>query len=423
MKCYERYKKTGNPWINEIPSGWNLIRISSVFKERAEKVSDKDFPPLSVTKKGIVPQLADAAKSDDHDNRKKICKGDFVINSRSDRKGSSGLSAYEGSCSLINIVLEPTGISAEYVGFLLKSVGFQEEFYRNGTGIVADLWSTNYQKLKCIQIPLPSDFEQKKIADFLYRKTNKIDNVIKLLGKKKELLVKAQNAYIKKLVQYGVFKYELKANDNYVFEKMPKSWDRRYLSQVTRENKQKNTGLKNTKLLSLSYGKIVEKDINTTDGLLPASFESYQILEPGMIVLRLTDLQNDHKSLRVGLCKTKGIITSAYIGLELTDEVCPEYMYYLLHTYDICKGFYGMGGGVRQSLNYKGLCKMELPFPPLEEQKIIAEKISDFANKVEAELECLKRKIAKLESLKQSLISEVVTGQIDVRDFEIPEEG
>ena len=157
-------KDSGIEWIGFVPDTWDINPISCYFKERNEKVSDYDWEPLSVTKQGIVKQLDNAAKSDAHDARKKVCKNDFVINSRSDRKQSCGVSPYDGSVSLINIVLQPKNILPEYVNYLLKNYGFAEEFYRYGSGIVADLWSTNYQKMKKIMIPVPSINEQEKRA-------------------------------------------------------------------------------------------------------------------------------------------------------------------------------------------------------------------------------------------------------------------
>jgi type I restriction enzyme S subunit len=128
---YPEYKDSGVEWIGEMPSHWDQRRLGNYLAERREKVSDKEFPPLSVTKNGIVPQLDNAAKTDDGDNRKKVCAGDFVINGRSDRKGSSGLSSLEGSVSLINIVLRPHAVvEMRFIGWLLKSAPFQEEFYR-----------------------------------------------------------------------------------------------------------------------------------------------------------------------------------------------------------------------------------------------------------------------------------------------------
>ena len=133
-------KDSGMEWIGEIPVDWELSKIGSVYDERNEKVSDKDFAPLSVTKQGIVPQLETAAKTDNGDNRKLIRKNDFVINSRSDRRGSCGISEYEGSCSLINIVLKPQiNVCNRYYGFVFKSDSFADEYYRWGHGIVDDL--------------------------------------------------------------------------------------------------------------------------------------------------------------------------------------------------------------------------------------------------------------------------------------------
>ena len=167
------------------PPDWKLYRLGQVFHERKEKGSDKEFPPLSVTMKGIVPQLDTAAKSDDSDNRKIVHIGDYAINSRSDRKGSGGISKYEGSVSLITIVLEPQGIDTRFAHHLLRSPAFQEEFYRWGHGIVADLWTTRYADMKNIRLKLPDLTTQRQIADFLDRETARIG----LLIEKKQRLV------------------------------------------------------------------------------------------------------------------------------------------------------------------------------------------------------------------------------------------
>ncbi|MEO6832572.1 MAG: hypothetical protein ABI169_10225, partial [Chitinophagaceae bacterium] len=157
---YPAYKDSGVEWLGEVPEHWELIRLGTRFEERRTKVSDKDFPPLSVTKNGILPQLDNAAKSNDGDNRKLVKNGDFVINSRSDRKGSSGIAKADGSVSLINIVMEPRGINSIFCNYLLKSYVFVEEFYRMGHGIVADLWTTRYDEMKSITLGIPPLPEQ-----------------------------------------------------------------------------------------------------------------------------------------------------------------------------------------------------------------------------------------------------------------------
>ena len=175
---YEEYRNTGIQWIPSIPTHWEMKKINDLFVERSEKCSDKEFMPLSVTKFGIVPQLGNAAKSKDSENRKKVLAGDFVINSRSDRRGSSGFSKYDGSVSLINIVLKPRKDTSLYFHYLLRSHTFIEEFYRNGRGIVADLWTTRYSEMRNIYVPVPTIEEQNQILEFLRWKTTVLSGLI-----------------------------------------------------------------------------------------------------------------------------------------------------------------------------------------------------------------------------------------------------
>ncbi len=155
---------------------------------------------------------------------------------------------------------------------------------------------------------------------------------------------------------------------------IPDHWQTVFLSSLFDEHKLKNVGMINTNLLSLSYGRIIKKDINGKSGLLPESFETYNVIQPNDIVLRLTDLQNDHKSLRTGLSRDEGIVTSAYVTLRRrSDKINAAYYRYYLHVFDLHKGFYGMGNGVRQSLSFDGIKKLTLLVPTDDEQKKIVE--------------------------------------------------
>lgn len=175
-------KSSGISWIGEMPAHWDVQKINQNFTERREKVSDKDFEPLSVTKSGVMPQLDTAAKTNNGDNRKRVCKGDFVVNSRSDRKGSCGFSQYDGSVSLINTVLIPRkNIFGRYYHYVFRSNDFIEEFYRLGRGIVADLWTTRYTEQRNIMIPVPPIEEQQKMVDFIDKRASKIDQLIEEL--------------------------------------------------------------------------------------------------------------------------------------------------------------------------------------------------------------------------------------------------
>lgn len=165
-------------WIGVVPEDWSVEPLGRWFRERKTTVSDADFAPLSVTMQGIVPQLDNVAKTDNNANRKLVLEGDFAINSRSDRKGSAGVSGLDGSVSVITTVLQPRGLDARYTHHLLRSRPFQEEFYRWGHGIVDDLWSTKWSDMKSIKIPVPPEPEQRAIADYLERETAQIDAFI-----------------------------------------------------------------------------------------------------------------------------------------------------------------------------------------------------------------------------------------------------
>ena len=205
VPAYPAYKDSGVEWLGEVPAHWALRRLGAYFVERREKVSDVDFPALSVTKTGIVPQLETAAKTDDGDNRKGVRAGDFVINSRSDRKGSSGLAPIDGSVSLINTVLLPgPDAHGPFVHHLLRSVAFQEEFYRYGKGIVADLWSTNYSEMRNILLAMPPLEEQAAVAAFLDRETGKIDALVEEQRRLIALLKEKRQAVISHAVTKGL---------------------------------------------------------------------------------------------------------------------------------------------------------------------------------------------------------------------------
>ena len=202
---YEKYKQTGTKWITSIPVSWDMQKIGALFVQRKEKVSDKDFAPISVTKNGILPQLATAAKTDDGDNRKKVCVGDFVINSRSDRNGLCGVSDLKGSVSLINIVLQPRDqLSGRYAHYLLRNHLFSEEYYRNGRGIVADLWTTRYSEMKTILLPVPPRAEQDQIVRYLDWQVSKINRLIAAKRKQIALLKEHRTAKINQAVTTGI---------------------------------------------------------------------------------------------------------------------------------------------------------------------------------------------------------------------------
>lgn len=199
-------KDSGIEWIGEIPETWEKVKFNAIYNNRNTKVNDRDYAPLSVTKNGIVPQLETAAKTNNNDNRKLVKSGDFVINSRSDRRGSCGISSLDGSVSLINTVLEPTSSQMEplYFDFLFHTIQFADEFYKWGHGIVDDLWTTNWNDMKNITLILPSKSEQQQIADFLDHKTAELDSLIDEINTEIDTLKRYQSSVITQAVTKGL---------------------------------------------------------------------------------------------------------------------------------------------------------------------------------------------------------------------------
>ena len=416
MKRYPEYKDSGVPWLGQVPVHWPVVRIGSQTSLRSEKGSDKDFAPLSVTKLGVVPQLETAAKTDDGDNRKVVRKGDFVINGRSDRKGSSGVSAMDGSVSLINITIKlGAGLYPKFAHHLFRSYAFQEEFYRWGKGIVADLWSTNYWDMKRILCAMPTLDEQEATAKFLDAELLEMDAAIKSQGRMIELLKERRSAIIAKAVTNGLDpKAKMKNSGVPWLGHVPAHWEVKKLTHVAHETGIKNAGMVEDNLLSLSYGRIIRKDIDTNEGLLPASFEGYQIVEDGDTVLRLTDLQNDQRSLRAGFVNERGIITSAYCAVRPIG-ISGRWLFNALRAADLLKVYYSMGGGVRQSLDFESIKRILIPVPPRVEQLAIDAYLVAEEERIRSAILSQERMIELLKERRSAIITQAVTGQIDVR--------
>jgi type I restriction enzyme S subunit len=420
MERYKEYKDSGVQWLGKIPSHWKKKKMKYCFKERSEK-NHPDEPVLCATQsQGVIPQSMYANRvvvvNKGFEGLKLVKEGDFVISLRS-FEGGIEYAYYQGIISAAYTVLEPNNPKeSDYWKYLFKSQPYIQLLQTCVTGI-REGQNINYPLLGRKMIPIPPLDEQKQIVSFIESKTSKIDEYISEKEKEVQLLNELKEAEIAKAVTQGL-NPNVKMKDSGIswIGMIPEHWEVRRLSQVAYEHYISNKEVHHQNLLSLSYGRIIRKDINTTEGLLPASFDTYQIVEEGNIVMRLTDLQNDHKSLRVGLVKEEGIVTSAYVCLGVSDSMVPSYLYNILHSYDIKKLFYSMGGGLRQNLNWQGLKKLDIPLPPIDEQQAIVAYINDKTAKVESLITDLQAEIEHLKEYKQRLIADCVTGQVNVQN-------
>lgn len=195
---------------------------------------------------------------------------------------------------------------------------------------------------------------------------------------------------------------------------VPEHWEVKPFFALLSELNRKNTGLMETNILSLSFGRIIKKPENRNMGLVPQSYETYQIVEPGEIVFRFTDLQNDKRSLRSAEVKELGIITSAYMAVK-PYKIQSSYFAWLMRSYDLCKVFYGMGGGLRQSLKFEDVKRLQIIVPPKEEQIKISSYIVSQLTLIDTLITKTQRSIELLKEHRSAFITAAVTGQIDLR--------
>ncbi|EKO5232786.1 restriction endonuclease subunit S [Vibrio parahaemolyticus] len=192
---------------------------------------------------------------------------------------------------------------------------------------------------------------------------------------------------------------------------IPSTWQVKPTFALFDPHADKNIDGLETNVLSLSYGRIIQRDVDKNFGLLPESFNTYQIVNSGDIILRLTDLQNDKRSLRVGLAKQRGIITSAYLKLVAKSELAPRFGYRLLHSYDTTKVFYGMGGGLRQSMKFEDFRRLPILLPSLQEQTQIANFLDHETAKIDTLIEKQQQLIKLLKEKRQAVISHAVSAK------------
>lgn len=426
MKGYETYSVTQLPWCDILPAHWNLRRAKYMYKKENREVQPKDgvvtcFRDGTVTlrKNRRLTGFTEAVQETGYQG---IRKGDLVIHVMDAFAGAVGVSDSDGKGTPVYSVCTAIGdYNNHYYALILREMakkGFIQSLYRGirerSSDFRFDVFAKQY-------LPVPPRDEQDQIVRFLDWKVSEINKLINIRKQQITELEELKRSKIGNIVMGQSLDVPQKETGVSWVKSIPAHWEERSLIQVAEEQQIKNAGMVEDNLLSLSYGKIINKDINTTDGLLPTSFEGYQIVNSGNIVLRLTDLQNDHRSLRTGLATQRGIITSAYTCLKARDNILPEYLQFQLHVADLCKVFYGMGGGVRQSIGFKDIRRLIVAVPPLDEQRDILKAVNGIEVPINSVIAKYQEIILSLEELKTKLISDVVTGKIDVRDVVIPD--
>lgn len=422
---YPAYKDSGVTWLGEVPAHWEVRRLGHYFSERRTKVSDKDFAPLSVTKNGVVPQIETAAKSDDGDNRKLVRDGDFVINGRSDRKGSSGTSDLDGSVSLINTVLVPSSeVIGKFVHHLLRSVPFQEEYYRFGKGIVADLWSTNYSEMRNITLAVPKRAEQAAIATFLDRETAKIDALIAEQEKLLALLAEKRQATISQAVTKGL-NPDAPMKDSGIawLGEVPAHWEIRSISSIS--TKITNGYVGPTRDILLDDGVRYLQSLHVKNNVIRFDSPYYVSQEWSDAHQKSILREGDVLIVQTGDIGQSAVVTAEFVGCNchaliivspIHNELDGRWLSWVLNSeYGIHSLLSIQTGALHPHLNCGNVKGLYLPLPSMDEQAQIVEYIDCRIGRIDDMAENAKRAMDLLKERRSALIAAVVTGQIDVR--------
>lgn len=420
LKEYDEYRLTPEAiWYDRVPVKWNSTKMRTMFTERVTKVSDKEYPALSVGKMGVVPQLETAVKTDNGDNRKLICEGDFAINSRSDRKGSSGISDYTGSASLIITVLQPfEELNRRYYHYLLRSNGFVEEFYRNGHGLVSDLWTTKWQEMKNIFIPVPPKVEQDQIVRYLDWKVSEMNHLIHGMKRQIKLLKEYRENIICQYTHKGFVK-ERKMNPSEFpwIEGVPEGWAetrlKYVLAKLSRERKPEHE-----LLICSNKGKVFFRG-DSKMGLVADDDSIYQGVKSGDLLIHGMDTWHG----AIAISDYDGMCTGVVHVCDTKEN--KRFIMYYLQSLAFKKVYKKITNGVRENTSdfrsWDKAGQINLLLPPIEEQNEIARILDEKNDQIEQLIASLDQEIIFVEELKTKTIADVVTGQVDVRNVIIPE--
>lgn len=414
-------KHSGIDWIGEVPNVWTIDTIGNLYTQRNEKVSDKDYPPLSVGKMGVVPQLATAAKTDDGDNRKLVKVGDFAINSRSDRRGSCGISSYDGSVSLINTIITPrTEMNPQYYNWLFHTELFADEFYKWGHGIVDDLWTTRWQEMKRIAIVVPPLAEQKAIADFLDKKCNEIDELVALQEKMIEELKSYKQSVITEAVCKGLNpNVPMKDSGVEWIGAIPKHWEIDKLvrtfdiigSGTTPKDEGGRTFEGNINWIQsgdINGGVLLECKNKISDETL-RKYSALKVYKNPFIIVAMYGASVGN----ISISQIDGCVNQACCVLSESTQSF-DYMFYAIKS---AKDFliYMAEGGGQPNISQDKLKSLWIPVPPVSEQQEIADYLDKKCSEIDQLIAIKQQKIVELKDYKKSLIYEYTTGKKEVK--------
>src|SRR5262249_42241528 len=416
-------KDSGVPWLGEMPAHWEVRRIKTLFREKDERNGSSDSVLLSLTRaKGIVPQAEASSRiaSTEDLSKYKVCRtGDLVMNRMQAWSGMFALSTYDGVVSPDYSVFCPIDdTEVKFFEHLFKTPIFVDQFAQHSKGIGSGfnrLYTPDFGGVPAVVPPLP---EQVAIVRFLDHVDRRIRRYIRAKQKLMKLLEEQKQTIIYRAVSRGLDpNVRLKPSGVEWLGNVPEHWDvvrsKRTFTPRAELARPNDVQLSATQ----AYGVIPQDEYERRVGRKIVKI--FRHLEKRRHV-EINDFVISMRSFQGGLERAwaAGCIRSSYIVLRSATRGDVGYFSYLFKSGGYIKALQSTANFIRdgQDLNFDNFCAVDLPFPPIEEQRQIADALDDALSDSVKAAERAKKEIDLLKEYRTRLIADVVTGKLDVRE-------
>lgn len=425
-KAYPTYKDSGIEWLGQIPTHWDLLR-NKIFITEHDNVVGQDaykYTLLSLTKQGVIQRDIESGKGKfpkEFDNYKIVESGNiiFCLFDVDETPRTVGLSSIDGMITGAYNVFSIKGINSQFYYYYFLAVDEAKALRPLYSGLRKVVKTERFAGLR---IPVPPEEEQRQIVAYLDYKSNKINERICQRERELQTLSELKQAKIAAVVTRGLDpNVPMKESGIEWLGKIPAHWNVKRIASVSHEINDSNVTMEYTQPSQFKFGEIVLKSI-IGEGEYDENIKKCTLFKKNDILINGLNLNYDFVTQRVAKSNYDGIITPAYIVIRVKDGLSADYAMFLFKSIDNKKIFNGWGTGIRLTLSYKELKKQCIPIPPKEEQDAIVAYLQSRITFIDNYIAKLKEEINYLQEYKQRLISDVVTGKVDVRGVEIPNE-
>ena len=426
MTVYPTYKDSGIEWLGQIPTHWDLLR-NKIFITEHDNVVGQDaykYTLLSLTKQGVIQRDIESGKGKfpkEFDNYKIVESGNiiFCLFDVDETPRTVGLSSIDGMITGAYNVFSIKGINSQFYYYYFLAVDEAKALRPLYSGLRKVVKTERFAGLR---IPVPPEEEQRQIVAYLDYKSNKINERICQRERELQTLSELKQAEIATVVTRGLVpNVPMKESGIEWLGKIPAHWNVKRIASVSHEINDSNVTMEYTQPSQFKFGEIVLKSI-IGEGEYDENIKKCTLFKKNDILINGLNLNYDFVTQRVAKSNYDGIITPAYIVIRVKDGLSADYAMFLFKSVDNKKIFNGWGTGIRLTLSYKELKKQCIPIPPKEEQDAIVAYLQSRITFIDNYIAKLKEEINYLQEYKQRLISDVVTGKVDVRGVEIPNE-